>query len=200
MQSAREAERKPRQYPKGKILFGVCLVALIIVGYGVWQYTQLPSTNGSGTEGLAPSFSMKDINGTQFSFNQYSGKVIAIHFMAVDCNGEIDPTNDQQLTQLKTVCNKYCGNKPVTVVTVAIATCQSWNLTLAQIRHYYNITWVLGNDFDDGKMDIVNAYTEYSIGDGTIVLIDKTFNVAQVYTDAITADTLSLKINQLLGA
>jgi hypothetical protein len=98
------------------------------------------------------------------------------------------------------VCNKYCGNKPVTVVTVAIATCQSWNLTLAQIRQYYNITWVLGNDFDDGIMDIVNAYTEYSIGDGTIVLIDKTFNVAQVYTDAITADTLSLKINQLLGA
>ncbi|MDH5451565.1 MAG: hypothetical protein OEX77_11860, partial [Candidatus Bathyarchaeota archaeon] len=140
----------------------------------------------------------RDIDGTQFSLNQFSGKVIAIHFMAVGCHGQIYPINDNQLTQLKTVCNAYCSSKPVTVVTVAVATCASSDL--AQIQANYGITWVLGNDYADGKMDIVEAYNKYSITDGTIVLIDKAFNVSEVYTDAITADTLPSKIDQLLGA
>jgi len=219
-----EAERKPRQWPKGKILFGVCLLALIILGYGASQYIQLPSTIGSGTPTTptspptsapnqpspapstpastrsAPSFSLKDINGTQFSLNQYSGRVIAIHFMALDCSGQTSPINDYQLQQLKTVCSRYCGKKTVGIVTVSVATCQGCDLILAQIRADYGVTWVLGNDYDDEKMDIVNAYAAYSITDGTIVLVDKKLNVAQVYTDAITADTLSSKINQFLGA
>lgn len=202
----REAERKPRQWPKGKILVGVCFIALIFVGYGAWQYhiSQLPPAIGDGTNGKppptgsAPDFSLKDIDGTQFSLKGHNGEVIAIHFMAVGCGGQIYSINDHQLTQLKTVCNNYCSNKPVTVVTVAVATCA--NSDLARIRANYGITWALGNDYDDGIMDIVNAYTAYSIKDGTIVLIDKTFDVAKVYTDAITADTLSSKISQLLGA
>jgi len=202
----RERERaKPREWPKGKILGTICLIAIVFVAYGAWQYhnSQLPPPIGNGgnnlpATGSAPNFSLRDIDGTQFSLNQFSGKVIAIHFMAVGCHGQIYPINDNQLTQLKTVCNAYCSSKPVTVVTVAVATCASSDL--AQIQANYGITWVLGNDYADGKMDIVEAYNKYSIRDGTIVLIDKAFNVAEVYTDAITADTLPSKIDQLLGA
>lgn len=202
----RERERaKPRKWPKGKILGTMCLIAIVFVAYGAWQYhnSQLPPIIGNGGNnppptGSAPNFSLRDIDGTQFSLNKFSGNVIAIHFMGVGCHGQIYPINDQQLKQLKTVCNDYCGNKPVTVVTVAVATCASSDL--AQIRANYGITWVLGNDYDDGKMDIVEAYNEYSIRDGTIVLIDKAFDVSKAYTDAITADTLSSKISQLLGA
>ena len=201
----REAERKPRQWPKGKIVVGICLVALVLGAYGAWQYyIQLPPAIGDGTNGKppptgsAPDFSLKDIDGTQFSLKGHSGEVIAIHFMAVGCGGQIYPINDYQLKQLKTMCNNYCSNKPVTAVTVAVATCE--NPDLARIRTNYGITWALGNDYDDGIMDIVNAYTAYSIKDGTIVLIDKTFNVAKIYTETMTADTLLSEINQLLGA
>lgn len=202
-QIQREAKRKSRQWPKGKILVGICLVAVICVAYGAWQYyIQLPPAISGQTNNnplptdSAPIFSLEDINGTRFSLDQFSGKVIAIHFMAVGCGGQIYPINDHQLQQLKNVCNDNCGNKPVTAVTVAVATCQ--NSELARIRANYGVTWVLGNDYADGKMDIVDTYAPYSIKDGTIVLIDKTFNVDKVYTEAITGETLSLRINQLL--
>jgi len=205
VQKEREAKRKPRRWPRGKILIAVCLVTLICVAYGAWQYyIQLPPTISGGTTnnppptGLAPNFSLKDINGTRFSLSQFNGKVIVLHFMAVGCGGQIRSINDHQLKQLKIVCNNYCGNKPVTTLTVAVASCP--NSELAKIRTYYGVTWVLGNDYDDGKLDVVNAYKAYSIEDGTIILIDKAFNVAQAYTDVITVDTLSSKINQLLRA
>jgi hypothetical protein len=59
----------------------------------------------------------------------------------------------------------------------------------------YDITWLFGNDYDDRKMDIAQKYATQ--GDGTIVLIDKTFHISDSY-GAITASTLSQKINQLL--
>jgi len=205
IQREREAAKKPRKWSKGKLIFGFCMVALIFTAYGTWQYFegQKPpaiggTTNNPPPTSSAPNFSLKDINGSQFSLSQHSGKVIAIHFMAVGCSGQLYPINDYQLTQLKQVCAAYCGKKSFTVVTVAVATCP--NSQLSVIRANYGITWVLGNDYDDGKMDIVNAYTSYSINDGSIILIDKTFNVAKVYTEATGAETLSSKINQLLEA
>lgn len=201
----RETERKPRQWPKGKILVGVCLVAVILGAYGTWQYyIQLPPTIGDGTNGnppptgSAPDFSLKDIDGTQFSLNEYSGEVVAIHFMSVGCGGQIYPINDHQLKQLKNVCNNYCGDKPVAMITVAVATCPDPDL--ARIRSNYGITWVYGNDYDDGKLDIVDAYVPYKINDGTILLVDKSFDVVEVYTESVAASTLSSKINELLGA
>ena len=209
-----EIERKykngHRGYPKGKIFVAVCLIAVIFVSYVAWQQSnsvnvnELPPTIGSATPqappvtNSAPSFSLSDVNGTLFSLKQHSGQVIAIHFMAVGCHGQIYPINDYQLQQLGTVCSNFCGSKSVTAVTVAVSTCQSSDL--AQLRANYGIKWCLGNDYDDGKMDIIDAYTKYSIQDGTIILVDKESNVAQVYPNAITADVLSSKINQLLRA
>lgn len=206
IQRVREAERKPRHYPKGKILLAVSLITAILVGYVVWQesirISELPPTIGSQTPiappvtNSAPSFSLRDVNGTLFSLNQHSGKVVALHFMAVGCHGQIYPINDYQLQQLGTVCSTFCGSKSVTAVTVAVATCE--NSDLAQLRANYGVTWCLGNDYDDGKMDIIDAYIKYSIQDGTIILVDRESKVAQVYTDAITADALVSQINQLL--
>ncbi len=200
-----EAKIKARKWPKGKIIVGLSLVALILVSYSAWQYyIQLPPAIGGDTSnnapppGLAPNFSFSDINGTKFSLNQFTGRVIAVHFMAVGCSGQIYPINDNQLKQLRLACGDHCSDNPVTMVTVAVATCP--NSGIATIRLTYGITWVLGNDYADGKMDIVEAYKSYSIKDGTILLIDKTFNVNKVYNEAITAETFSSKINQLVGA
>jgi len=200
-----KAKRKARKWPKGKILAGISFLALILVSYGVWQYyIQLPPSIGDETNnnsppiGSAPTFSFSDINGTQFLLDQFNGKVIAVHFMAVGCGGQIYPISDHQLKQLKASCINHCDSNPVVMVTVAVATCD--NAELARIRSTYGITWALGNDYADGKMDIVEAYKSYSIKDGTILLIDKTFNVDKIYSEATTAETLSLKISQLLEA
>ena len=196
-------KKKSRRLPKGKILAGISLAALVFIVYSAWQYqAQLPPTIGDGTSnppptGTAPNFSLKDINGTQLSLNQFEGKVIALHFMAVGCSGQYNSINDNQLRQLRILCDTQCDNNPVTVITVIVSTCSNNDLSI--IRANYGITWILGNDYSDGTLDAVEAYESYSIQDGTIILIDKAFNVDQVYTEAITSTDLSSRISQLLG-
>jgi cytochrome oxidase Cu insertion factor (SCO1/SenC/PrrC family) len=203
MPKRRIVKKKPKQGSKSKIFVGASLVILIFVAYGVWQYfNQLPPAIGGGTNnppvtGSAANFVLRDIDGTQFSLNQYSGKVIALHFMAVGCSGQYNAINDNQLRQLRTLCDSYCSDGSVSVVTVAVSTCSTNDL--GSIRAKYGISWSFGNDYDDGKMEIIDAYDSYSIYDGTILLIDKAFNVDTVYSSEITANTLSSKINQLLG-
>lgn len=203
LQRERKVERKPSQWPKGKVIFGVCMVAVLFIAYGTWQYynSQLPPSFGGTTNnpppiGSAPNFSIKDINGTQFSLGQFSGKVIIVHFMAVGCHGQIYPIDENQLKQLKSICGSYCGKEPISIITVAVATCPSSNLI--QIRSTYDATWVFGNDYEDGKMDIVDAYVPYGIKDGSILVVDKSFDVVEVYTESVSASTLSSMINQLL--
>ncbi|MGQ9461223.1 MAG: peroxiredoxin family protein [Candidatus Bathyarchaeaceae archaeon] len=202
----RKYKKRRKGWPSGKVVGGICLVALLLVSYGVWQYvqppqpsTEPPPINPTPSEPsqttLASDFTLRDINGTQFSLSSFSGKVVVLHIMGVGCHGQIYSINDNQLTQLKTVCGSYCSNKPVTLITVAVATCPDSDL--AQIRTTYGITWLFGNDYDDGKMDIAQKYATQ--GDGTIVLIDKTFHISDSYS-TITASTLSSKIDQLLGA
>jgi hypothetical protein len=192
--------------PKGKILGAICLISLIVVAYGAWQHTQPstiseepptinPTPNEPSQTTLASDFTLKDINGTQFSLSSFRGKVIILHIMAVGCTGKIDSINENQLAQLKIVCDSFCGNEPATLITAAVATCQNWLSVLAQIRATYGITWLFGNDYADGVFDITNKYAVH--GDGTIVLIDKTFHISDSYS-TITASTLSQKINQLL--
>jgi len=200
------AEEKRRQKRTSRIFGGICLIALVLVVYGVWEYyARLPPTISSGKasgplqKSSAPIFSLKDVAGTQFSLDQQVGKIIVIHFMAVGCNGQIYPVNQERLSQLKAVCSRYCGKKPFAVVTVAVATCE--NSELQRIRTNYGITWALGNDYDDKKMDIVDTYVNAcSIKDGAIVLIDKAFTIAEVYNEAVTTDKLSARISQLLEA
>lgn len=197
IQRERKAESKPRQWPKGKILGAFLMIILLFGVYAVWQYTQ-PSTEPPPINPTNPlqtpyEFTLEDINGTQFVLNSFIGRVIIIHIMGVGCHGQINPINDNQLMQLKTVCSNFCGKAPVAFITVAVATCPSSDLD--QIRTTYKITWLFGNDYDDGKMDIAQKYA--SQGDGTIVLIDKTFHISDSYA-TIMASTLSSKIDQLL--
>jgi len=191
-----EAEKKPRKWPKGKTIAGIFLVTILIAAYEAWQYSTI-ETDSPEPIGPAPNFPLMDINGsTLFTLEQFSGKVIAIHFMIVGCHGLISHIGDNQLRQLKLVCNNYCGNGEFVIVTVLSSTCLTSNLS--QIRVDYGITWRMGNDYNDGMMDIFKAYAAYSVKDGTIVLVDKKSNVTQVHTEAITASTLSSEIEQLL--
>jgi hypothetical protein len=193
-----EAEKKARKWSKGKIIAGIFLVTILITAYEAWQYSTI-ETNSPEPIGPAPNFPLMDINGTiYFTLKQLSGKVIAIHFMIVGCHGLIYPIDDNQLRQLKSVCNSYCGNKQFVIITVLSSTCVTSNLS--QIRMNYSVTWYMGNDYDDGVMDIFDAYAKYSVQDGTIVLVDRKLNVTQVHTEAITASTLSSEIELLLEA
>jgi len=205
----RESEKRRRNLRNVKIVFStICLTTLLLTSYGIWQYydSQRPPTIGgaaaapdvSSSTALTPNFSLKDINGTQISLSQYKGKVIGIHFMAVGCHGQINPINEYQLAQLNSACNSLCGKENATFLTVAVSTCESSDLDV--LRRNYGVSWTLGNDYADGTLEIVNSYVPFEIGDGTVVLVDKTFSIAQVYQGGVAANTLVSKIGQLLGA
>ena len=188
------------------IFSAIGLIALLLTSYGIWQYYdgQKPPTIGGGATSApasstasAPNFSLKDINGTQVSINQLKGKVIGIHFMAVGCHGQINPINEYQLAQLNIACNDSCG-KDATFLTVAVATCESSDLGV--LRSNYGVSWILGNDYADGALEIVNSYVPFEIEDGAVVLVDKNLNIAQIFNGGVSADTLVSKINQLSGA
>jgi parallel beta-helix repeat protein len=53
-QREREAKRKPRHWPKGKILVAVCLLVLIFGAYGIWQYAK-PSAPLNETPPVIPT-------------------------------------------------------------------------------------------------------------------------------------------------
>jgi peroxiredoxin len=210
----RETERKTRKHAhvrriKGKLILTFCIIAVTVVAFGVWQYyNQLPpsigtsekdtSSTNDGIPGSAPDFSLKDINGSKYSLKQFSGKVIAIHFMAVGCGGQIRLITDHQLKELRSICNTCCNENRLTIYTIAVSTCEKNELE--KIRSFYNITWIFGNDYEDKKLDIIDAYVKYSITDGTIVLIDKSFNVVKVYPEEIKSENLISTIRQLFEA
>lgn len=206
-QRERRAERKSGGWPKIKIFGLFCLIAIIVVSFGVLQYIQ-PSTPSEEQPPEEPpsippanplydayDFTLTDINGTEFSLSDFNGRVVVVHVMGVGCKGQINVINDYELRQLKTVCQSFCGNEDVTLITVVVSTCDRNDLAL--IRNTYDVTWLFGNDYDDGRVEIVQNYAEH--GDGTIVLIDKTFHVSNSYGE-IDSTTLSSAILQLLGA
>jgi len=198
-QREKVAEKKPRSLSTRKLLGATGLILLLFLAYVAWQYTQPstapPAINPSNPLQTLYEFTMSDINGTQFSLRNFSSRVILIHVMGVGCSGQINEVNINQLTQLKAVCSIYCENAPITFITVAVATCATSNLE--QIRSNYKISWLFGNDFADGIMDIAQKYGTH--GDGTIVLIDKTFHISDSYGAASASEIIG-GIDQILGA
>jgi peroxiredoxin len=203
-QREQEAKNRPKKLPKGKIIFGVSLVAIVLLSFGAWQFSGAQPSSAPGEETASPSpnttapnFSLKDINGTSISLNQYSGRPVLVHFMALaGCSGQLNEVSYTKLPQLNSVSSKYSDK--VAIVTVSVATCAGCDTILANLRKDLGISWVLGNDYDDQRLDIVDSYADYEIYDGTIVLIDRSFNVAQVYNPDATLDMITSRIDQLL--
>ena len=198
----KRSRSKSGKMTKGKLILTVCLVAAVLTGVGVWQFASGEKASPINVDptSIAPDFSLRDITGVGFSLSQYRGKVILVHFMALaGCTGQLDNINYVRLPQLGSVYSKYSSDQ-VVLITISVATCQGCDTILAKLRQENGISWCLGNDYDDGKLDIVEAYSRFSIGDGTIVVVDKSFNVAQVISggSTLTVNALTSKIDQLL--
>jgi len=202
----RAAKRRPQKFPFQRLFLGVALIVVILAAYGIWQYYdgQKPPTIGGAAGTISPptvsatDFSLADINGTRVTLSQFKGQVIGIHFMAVGCHGQINPINEYQLAQLKGACSNLCGKEPAAILTIAVATCESSDLDV--LRTKYGVSWILGNDYDDGALDIVNAYGPHEIGDGSVVLVDRNFNIVQVYTQGVSSERLSSRMDELSKA
>ncbi len=181
-----------------KIFMGVALVVILLVAFGLWQNSQGQHQSPETAKvDLAADFSFKDINGTQITLSQFAGKPILVHFMTLaGCTGEMNPISYTKLPQLASVSSKYSDK--VAIVSVCVATCAGCDSILANVRKDYSISWIIGNDYADEKLDIIESYSKCNLYDGTVVLIDKSFNIARVYEPDATLYAFTTKIDQLV--
>ena len=85
----------------------------------------------------------------------------------------------------------------ITIFTVLVSTCDETDLS--QLYDMYNVTWILGNDYQDSKLDVVEKFSEYTPEDGMIVLLDQNLYVQAVFKGAVTVDSLMARIQILEG-
>jgi len=188
---------------KNRLLIYVCLAIIFIaLSYGAYALyfgdKREISTNTIiplKTISQATVFSLTDVNGTDGSLGAYYGDVIALHFMAVGCGGQYTTLNDNQLRQLKLVCDSKCREGDFHIITIVVSSCESSDLN--QIKGYYNVTWLFGNDYDDGKLEIIERFKNYNLEDGQILLINPSFDVTHISQGEVTAGDLFTVLNHL---
>lgn len=181
-------------------ILGLGIVIVLFLSYmfitGNSEGTEEPiQSTGDITPNTGVNFKLIDLQGNEYRLSDYKGKPVLIHFMAVSCGGEYTKLNDNQLRQLKQVCESLCGEEKTTIFTVLVSTCETTDLSL--LYEMYNITWVLGNDYQDNKLDIVEKFSEYAPEDGMIILLDKELSVKDVKKESIDADNLIEEITNM---
>ncbi|MBU2564798.1 MAG: cytochrome c biogenesis protein [Candidatus Thermoplasmatota archaeon] len=162
---------------------------LIVIAMTIASALFVTPTSAQQSENNAPDFTTTDLNGTAFSLHDFSGDVVVLHFMKIDEDGEINTTNKQQITDLKTVWETTTGN--LSIITIVSAANASTNIT--QFRDSHSITWWF--TVDNQVYELYSNFTQ-AWGDPTILLLDRNLNIFEGYS-YIDAQTLSMKIEIL---
>ena len=179
------------------ILVGALILGSIAVKDNISPDEEPNAPDPSENLGLVngPVFKLTDLHGIDYNLTDFVGSPVLIHFMSVSCGGQFASLNDGQLKQLKLICDNLCDNSSLRIFTVLVSTCTATDLS--PLYDMYNITWILGNDYQDSKLDVVEAYSENDIEDGTVLLLGKDLQVNEVINESISADSLIKKIRVL---
>ena len=153
-----------------------------------------PFTSGEPNS-THPIFSLKDLEDLNYNLTDFQGNIVVLHFMAVGCGGQYREINDFQLKQLKLICESLCNVTHIKIFTILVSTCT--NTDLQKIHDFYNVTWVFGNDYQDNKLDIIEAYSDYLLEDGSIVLLNTDLSVNEAIHGQVSAKSLEEKIAQI---
>ena len=183
-----------------KILLGFGFLVIIFLGYGLISNKKASigdDLEGNSQEESIPFFKIVDLKGNDHRLADYQGSPVIAHFMSVSCGGEFSKLNDNQLKQLNSVCGDLCDENHVTIFTILVSTCETTDLS--QLYDLYNITWILGNDYQDAKLDVVEAFSEFEPADGMIILMDGDLVVNKVLDYSVTSEDLLAEILALEG-
>lgn len=195
------------------LLLGSCVFVLLLIGYvltsGDDQTIEDPDVPDEDNqtvidfdvpdENTSTSilYDLVDLRGVEHSLSDYRGAPVLVHFMAVGCGGQYSMLNDNLFKQLKIVCDNLCEEERLTIFTILVSTCETTDLS--QLYDMYNVTWVMGNDYQDNKLDVLEKFREYEPEDGTIIFLDQELAVKDVKKGGISADDLINEIIQLEG-
>lgn len=184
------------------LMLSISLITILVIGFIIVKGNNQSDPNDfenldKGNTTLGPVFKLEDLNGVEYSLADYKVRPVIIHFMSVGCGGQYSKLNDIQLKQLKNICNVLCDEQKVTIFTVLVSTCTSTDLSL--LYDMYNITWILGNDYQDNKLDVIEKYSKYEPQDGMVLILGEDLIVKEIIKEGISYDTFIEKIYELEG-
>lgn len=177
----KEPKKKGKGWPKGKVLAIVFLIFLVPLAYSVWQSTQ-PST-----ESPSPKY-LTDIDGVEFSLNDFRGKVVVLDLFSTRCQPCIE-----QIAHLAEVHEKYSINE-VVIISISVDPAYDTVERLRQFREDQQMTWRVARD-------TIGLSDEYNVElIPTLVILDQN-GIVQYGPHAGLTDSLTLSnvIDSLLG-
>ena len=171
-------KKRHKGWPKGKV-FGVlfCIVAILLVAYGAWQYSQQSSHTNEGL--------LTDIDGNKFSLEDFRGKVVILDLFATWCQPCL-----QQIPQLAEIYGKYDHDE---VIIISISSPSDNEEHLRQFRDEHQMSWRVARD----TAGVFDKYNVVYIP--TIAILDQNGAVYYINEGLTDASTLSSKIDFLLG-
>ncbi|MCM8795974.1 MAG: TlpA family protein disulfide reductase [Candidatus Omnitrophica bacterium] len=126
----------------------------------------------------AADFNLRDPWNKYFSLSQFKGRPVILNFFRIYCGGRIAPQTHKQFQELNKVCQKFCKDKncaeaDVAIIGITLATCPTTDLK--EWAKYYDIKWLLGNDYDDYRLDVFNSYANVlsNLRDPALIFVNK---------------------------
>jgi thiol-disulfide isomerase/thioredoxin len=136
--------------------------------------------------GLAPEFTLTDIDGSAFSLSDFRGKVVMIEFFSTTCGYCIN-----EIPHLKAVHSEFGEGE---LAMISISKSYNNNTQLINFRNEYEIPWIIAKD-------TANVFQTYNVSSiPTLYLIDHEGVTAYHHQGVVEASTLIAKVNELLTA
>lgn len=173
-------EKEKQPWNKKKVLalavIGVLSIS-IVVSRSFW-YSQTEYAKG-----LAPDFSLVDIDGNSFTLSSHRGKVVILDFMALGCG-----TCRSEILELESVWTLH--NKTIVIASIIIDF--ETNERIRTFRNSYsNATWIWITD----TANVAEAYDVNLIP--KTVIIDKNGIIEFTHVGWVNSQTLLSEIEQL---
>jgi peroxiredoxin len=133
----------------------------------------------------APDFSVKDIDGNEFTLSENQGKVVVLDIMTISCPACID-----EMEHLRAISSRYSQDE-LAIISISIDTSDSAG-ALNTFRSKHGGNWTFARDTDG----VANKYKVSYIP--TIVIIDKEGIIRYWGAGVVSAPRLSQEIDRLL--
>jgi len=174
----KEPKKRGKEWFRGKVFGVLLLISLLLISYGVWQYTQV-STPSPSPDGQ----SLYTLVNTDFS--EFRQKVVVLDFFAIWCNPCI-----QQIPHLAEIHEKY-NSEDVVVVSIGSSTDTAEDLE--QFREEHDMSWRVARD-------TVGAFDKYGVQYiPKLVILDQEGGISYEHEGVTSASDLENVIDSLLS-